>query len=50
MGPGLQSHDGFWLQTGPCMPYGLWLQVTPHIYIDGFCEGYPVNVPISILG
>ena len=24
---------GFWLQTGPCMPYGLWLRVATHIYI-----------------
>ena len=25
---------GFWLQTGPCMPYGLWLRVATHIYIN----------------
>ena len=24
---------GLWLQTGLCMPYGLWLRVAIHIYI-----------------
>ena len=24
---------GLWLQTGPCIPYGLWLRVAPHMVI-----------------
>ncbi len=30
---GIEPASGLWLQTGPCMPYGLWLWVATHIYI-----------------
>ena len=41
----------FWLQTGPCMPYGLWLRVAAHIILTALsvyervCDGIAYTRP-----